>query len=79
MVRLAGELVLKGKLTEMEGRRLVAEMKERVEKSRSSLKEQGEGVVDKAIEKLNLAHAEEVDSLKKEVAALKEQLAQMKN
>jgi polyhydroxyalkanoate synthesis regulator phasin len=75
---LANDLIVKGKMTELEGRKFVDELKAKAAESRESMKQQTDSAVDKALGKLNLAHADEVKVLKDEIAAMKEELAALK-
>ena len=75
---LANDMIVKGKMTELEGRKFVDELKTKAAESRESMKQQTENAVDKALDKLNLAQADEVKVLKDEIAAMKGELAALK-
>ncbi len=71
---VAKAFVEKGKMTEQEGRALVDELLARSEESKEELKKQIEERVQAVLAKMDLAKQSEVDNLKQEVAALREEM-----
>lgn len=69
---VASAFVEKGKMTEQEGRDLVDELLVRSEESREELKKQIEERIQKVMEKMNLAKQSEVDTLRQEIAELRD-------
>ncbi len=79
---LASELVLKGKITELEGRKFVAELRERAVESKATaeatVKEQVKKGVEETLKKMNLAQADEVLRLREEIEKLRAELQAVK-
>ncbi len=73
---IAKELIEKGKMSEGEGKKFVEELMTKSEEAKADMQQQIEKVVNEAIAKLNLAKSSEIEELKKEIIALKEQLAE---
>lgn len=71
---VAKDFVEKGKMTEQEGRELVKDLVTRSEESRQELQKQIGEKVEEILKKMDLAKKSEVDSLKAEVAELREAL-----
>lgn len=72
---LAKELVVKGKMSEQEGEKLVQEILNRAEESRTTINNQTENLIRKTITKMQLARNEDVELLKEEVEKLREEIA----
>lgn len=72
---VAQEFVEKGKLTESEGKKLVDELVVKSEESKEDVKKQVEELVNSSLEKMNIAKSSDIDELKSEIQALKEQIA----
>lgn len=68
---VANEFVLKGKLSELEGKKLVQEMLDRSEESKGEIKKQIENGVQATIAKMDIATRSDIEELKNELAALK--------
>jgi len=75
---LAKELIVKGKMTEQEGEKLVQEVLDRAEESRENLKTQTEELVEKSIAKMKLARVEDIDALKGEIEKLRKEISSLK-
>ncbi|MGB3212626.1 MAG: hypothetical protein WBB19_18135 [Desulforhopalus sp.] len=75
---LAKELVVKGKMTEQEGQKLVQEMLSRAEESRETMKKQTESLVKSTIDKMQLASADDIESLKSEIEKLRGEVSSLK-
>lgn len=75
---LARELVVKGKMTELEGRKFVAEMKSRAEESKDSLKQYAENAAEQIVGKMNLVQVDEMRALAQEVERLRAEIEEMK-
>jgi len=71
------ELVEKGKLTEIEGKKLVEEMSKKGEEEKEALIKIVQGEVEKAMENVPIATKENVRELEAEVAELKAELAEI--
>jgi polyhydroxyalkanoate synthesis regulator phasin len=71
---VAKDFAEKGKLTEQEGKALVDDLLARSEESRVELQKQVEQRVQAVMEKMDLAKKSEVDSLKAEIAELRQLL-----
>jgi polyhydroxyalkanoate synthesis regulator phasin len=76
---LAKELATKGKMSEQEGEKLIQEILNRAEESRTTLNSQTEKLVRKTIDKMQLARSEDIDLLKAEVAMLHEEIASLQS
>lgn len=74
---LAKELVVKGKMSEQEGEKLVQEILHRAEESRTTINNQTENIVRKTITKMQLARNEDIELLKAEVEKLREEIASL--
>lgn len=74
---LTDSLLEKGKMTEEEGRKFVAEMTERTESFKQSLDKKIEEISKAVYSTLHLAQTEEVESLRERVKALEEKLAEL--
>jgi len=68
---LAKELVVKGKMSEQEGEKLVQEILDRAEESRTNINNQTEKIVRKTITKMQLASREDIENLQAEVEKLR--------
>ncbi len=79
MEDLAKELVVKGKMSEQEGEKLVQEILNRAEESRTTINNQTENLVRKTITKMQLARNEDVVILKAEVEKLREEIASLQS
>jgi polyhydroxyalkanoate synthesis regulator phasin len=79
MEDLAKELVVKGKMSEQEGEKLVQEILNRAEESRTTINTQTETLIRKTITKMQLARSEDIELLKAEVEKLREEIASLKN
>lgn len=75
---LAKELVVKGKMSEQEGEKLIQEVLARAEESRESVKQQTETLVKNTIARMDLAGKEDIDQLKAEVERLRQEVASLK-
>ncbi|MFW2366412.1 MAG: phasin family protein [Desulforhopalus sp.] len=75
---LSKELVVKGKLTEQEGEKFLQDMLDRAEESRNEWKEQADQVVKNALDKMQLASAEDIAMLKDELEKLREEIAKLR-
>ena len=69
---IAGEFVEKGKLSEQEGQKLVQEMLQRSEDSKTQLKQQIEAAVQATLSKMDIPKKSDIDDLRNELTALKE-------
>jgi polyhydroxyalkanoate synthesis regulator phasin len=76
---LAKELVVKGKMSEQEGEKLVQEILNRAEESRTTINNQTENLVRKTITKMQLARSEDIELLKAEVEKLREEIASLQS
>ena len=76
---LAEELITKGKMSEQEGARFVADIMKRSEESCQSLNTQIEKTIESAVGKMNLARTSDLDALKLEIADLKREIEALKN
>jgi polyhydroxyalkanoate synthesis regulator phasin len=76
---LAKELATKGKMSEQEGEKLIQEILNRAEESRTTLNSQTEKLVRKTITKMQLARSEDIDLLKTEIALLREEIASLQS
>jgi polyhydroxyalkanoate synthesis regulator phasin len=76
---LAKELATKGKMSEQEGEKLIQEILNRAEESRTTLNSQTEKLVRKTIDKMQLARSEDIDLLKTEIAMLREEIASLQS
>lgn len=74
---LAKELVVKGKMSEQEGEKLVQEILNRAEESRTTINNQTENLVRKTITKMQVARNEDIELLKAEVQKLREEIASL--
>jgi len=74
---LTQDLVVKGKLSEQEGEKLVQEILSRAEESRETMKNQTESLVQKTITQMQLARVEDIELLKAEVQGLREEVASL--
>ncbi len=75
---IAKELVVKGKMSEQEGEKLVQEMLNRAEESKESMKNQTESLVKSTIEKMKVARTEDIELLKGEIERLREEIAALR-
>lgn len=75
---LAKELIVKGKMSEQEGEKLVEEMLSRAEESRETMKNQTKNLVQDTIAKMQLARVEDIELLKTEIEGLREEISSMK-
>ncbi len=71
---VAKEFVDQGNLTEQEGRKLVKEMMDYSEKSRTELEVQIEKNIEKAISKLDLARKSDVEELRDRIQELQKKV-----
>ncbi len=71
---VANDFVEKGKLSEQEGKALVADLVVRSEESRQEFQKQVEEKVESALQRMNLAKQSELDALKEEVDELRKLL-----
>lgn len=76
---LAKELVVKGKMSEQEGEKLVQEILNRAEESRTTINNQTENLVRKTITKMQLARKEDIELLQAEVEKLREEIASLQD
>ena len=76
---LAKELATKGKMSEQEGEKLIQEILNRAEESRTTLNSQTEKLVRKTIDKMQLARSEDIDLLKAEIAMLREEIVSLQS
>jgi len=74
---LAKDLIVKGKMSEQEGEKLIEEMLSRAEESRNSMKSQTESLVQNTIAKMQLARVEDIERLKAEVEKLREEISSL--
>lgn len=75
---ISREFVEKGKLSELEGKKLVDELLEISEKSKSEIKNQVEEHVTAALSTMKIATGKEIDELKQEIIALKQAIEENK-
>lgn len=73
------ELIDKGKLSEQEGEKLVAEMRQRADESKEALKKQTDKLVEATIGRMQLARASDVENLQTEIAALRKEIEALRN
>ncbi|PID77169.1 MAG: hypothetical protein CSB24_02835 [Deltaproteobacteria bacterium] len=73
---VAQKFIDKGKMSELEGKRLVDELMAKSAKSREDMQKQIEDAVDVGLKKLNMARSDEIDDLRAEIAELRKQLAE---
>ncbi|MCK5509194.1 MAG: hypothetical protein KAI50_11835 [Desulfobacterales bacterium] len=71
---LAGDLAKKGKLSEKEGKKLVDDLLKKSEKAKDDLEKDIERVVKNTMKKMNLAGAEDLSNLTKQVKKLEQAL-----
>jgi polyhydroxyalkanoate synthesis regulator phasin len=74
---LAKELIVKGKMSEQEGEKLVEEMLSRADESRATMKNQTETLVQNTIAKMHLARVEDIELLKTEIERLREEISSL--
>ena len=67
---MAKELTEKGEMTEKEGRELVDELVKKSEKAKKDLETKMEGIVEKVLEKMNLATKEDISKIEKRLKRL---------
>jgi len=79
MEEISKEFVEKGKLSEEEGEKLVADMLKRAEDSRKSLEKQTEKIVDTTLGKMQLVRASDISELKTEIEGLRKDVESLKN
>ncbi len=75
---LAKELVEKGKMTEIEGRKFVDEMQDRAEESKKSIKKYAENTVEQAVAKMKLAQSSDIRELRQEISLLRAELEEIR-
>lgn len=75
---LAKELVEKGKLSEQEGQKFVAELLVRKEESKEAMRKQTEKIVDTALSRVPLAKASDLEELSKEITRLRGEIEILK-
>jgi polyhydroxyalkanoate synthesis regulator phasin len=66
-------------MSEQEGEKLIQEILNRAEESRTTLNSQTEKLVRKTITKMQLARSEDIDLLKTEIALLREEIASLQS
>lgn len=76
---LSKELVAKGKLSEKEGEKFVQDMMNRAEESRNAWQKQTDQLVKNALEKMQLARAEDIAMLKKEIEKLRKEISGLRS
>lgn len=76
---LSKELIDKGKLSEQEGEKFVQDMLSRAEESRKAWQNQTDQLVKNALEKMQLARAEDIAMLKEEIVKLREEIASLQS
>jgi polyhydroxyalkanoate synthesis regulator phasin len=76
---LSKELVDKGKLSEQEGEKFVQDMINRAEESRSAWKDQTDQLVKNALDKMQLARAEDIAMLRSEIEKLREEITALRS
>ena len=74
---LGKELIVKGKMSEQEGEKLIEEMLSRAEESRNSMKSQTESLVQATIAKMQLARVEDIEHLKAKIEKLREEISSL--
>ncbi len=79
MEEISKEFIEKGKLSEEEGEKLVADMLKRAEDSRKSLEKQTEKIVDRTLGKMQLVRASDISELKAEIETLRKEMELLKN
>ncbi len=72
------ECIAQGQLSEKEGEKFVAELLQRSEESREELKSQVEQAAESLIDKMGLVKADDLQSLRKEITLLREEIASLK-
>lgn len=75
---LSKELITKGKMSEQEGEKFVAEMLKRADESKAALKSQTESMVQSALAKIQMVKAEDVTQLKEEIEKLRQEVSMLK-
>lgn len=75
---LAKEFIDKGKMSEQEGEKFVADILKKSEESRQALTRQIEKKIETAVEKMNLAKSTDIAELKNELKTLKKEMETMK-
>lgn len=73
------ELMDKGKLTEQEGAKFVAEMQKRADESREALKNQTDKLVEAALSRMQLAKGSDLEKLQAEIASLRKEIEELRN
>lgn len=74
---LSKELIDKGKLSEQEGEKFVQDILSRAEESRNAWQNQADQLVKNALDKMQLARAEDIAMLKNEIEKLRDEIAAM--
>jgi polyhydroxyalkanoate synthesis regulator phasin len=75
---MSKEWVGKSKMSEEEGKKFLAEMLIKAEESKEALKQQTESMVNSALARIQVAKAEDIDSLKQEIASLRVEIQSLK-
>ena len=70
----AKDLVEKGEMSEKEGKELIDELWKKSEQARKDLETKMEGMVQKAIEKLNMATKEDIAQLNEKIEGLEQRI-----
>lgn len=73
--KLAKELAKKGKLSEKEGKKLVDDLLKKSEQARKDLETKVEGMVRRALEKIDVATKEDIDRLEEKIRHLEQKQA----
>jgi poly(hydroxyalkanoate) granule-associated protein len=68
------ELIKKGELTEEEGKKTLAELREKISQNKRALQDQIQQNIDKALKKMGYASREEVKGLEQRIEGLEAQL-----
>ena len=72
---LAMELIEKGEMTEKEGKELVDEFVRKSEQARKELETKVENIVERVLEKMNLATKEDITRLEEKIRYIEQQKA----
>jgi polyhydroxyalkanoate synthesis regulator phasin len=69
------DMMEKGKMSEQDGREFLSDLSSRYDKARAELQSRIDEMVNTSLKKANVARRSELEDLKKEITALREELA----
>jgi len=75
---IAKDFAEKGKMSEQEGEKFVADLLKKSEESRQALMKQVEKMVGSAVDSMNLAKVSDIDAVKQELAELRLEVEALK-